>query len=114
VEPRGRAAFALFLLRELRGAVHLAALRAHGLDVPVAVLADPSAGEARLRAFAWRDSDIALVRVRAVGFSDLEARWAAAESATEAAFGAMLGVLSASEAASLVAACDAAVTAVGA
>ena len=110
-----RAAFALFLLRELRGAVHLAALRAHGLDVPTAVVADPSAGEARLRdAFAWREEDLAPVRARAAAVPDLSARWAAAEVSTDFAFGAMLEVLSASEAAELVKACDAVTAAVGA
>jgi hypothetical protein len=115
VEVRGRAAFALFLLRELRGAVHLAALRAHGLDVPVAVLADPSAGESRLRtAFAWRDTDIAPVRARAAAVPDLASRWTSAEESTDVAFAAFLGVLTSSEGDELVQACDAVVSAVGA
>jgi hypothetical protein len=112
-EPRARAAFVLFLLRELRGAVHLGALRAQGLDVPVAVLTEPSAGEARLRAFAWRDADLTAVRSRAAAIPGVAARWAAAEESTEVGFGSFLTVLDAAEAAELVAVCDAVVAAAG-
>ncbi|WP_163569595.1 helix-turn-helix domain-containing protein [Fodinicola feengrottensis] len=37
----GRAGYALMLLRELRGGLHFAALRAAGLDIPIAVIGDP-------------------------------------------------------------------------
>jgi hypothetical protein len=107
-----RAALALHLLREHRGAVHLCALRAHGLDVPVAILAEPSAGEARLKVFGWREADIAEIRARAAVIPDLTDRWAAAERSTDEAFGLALSVLDAAEADELVRLCDAVMAAV--
>jgi hypothetical protein len=109
-----RAAFALFLLRELRGAVHLGALRSCGLDVPVAIVAQPGAGTAYLRGFAWRPEEIEALQQRAAAVPDLASRWAAAEEATEFGFGVFLGILTASEADALVSSCAAVVAAVGA
>jgi hypothetical protein len=88
-----RAAHLLMLLRELRGGLHFAALRAHGLDVPVAVLTDPRGGDARLRRTAWTDPDIEALRARAVAVPDRTARWAAAERSTTAAFAERVAVL---------------------
>jgi hypothetical protein len=106
-DPPARAALVLHLLREHRGAIHLAALRAHGLDVPVAILTEPSAGEARLRALGWRDADVEAVRTRAARTPDAPGRWAAAERDTDAAFGVALGVLDEAEAEDLVRLCGA-------
>jgi hypothetical protein len=39
--------------------VHFAALRAQGIAVPLAMLADPFGWEARLRRTAWQDDAIA-------------------------------------------------------
>jgi hypothetical protein len=105
-DPAGRAALVLHLLREHRGALHLAAVRAQGLDVPVAILAAPGAGEAHLRAFGWRDRDVEAIRARAAVIPDLADRWAAAERDTDAAFGGALSVLDADEAEALVRLCD--------
>jgi hypothetical protein len=105
-DPPARAALVLHLLREHRGALHLAAVRAQGLDVPVAILADPGAGEARLRAFGWRDADLEAIRARAARLDDVPGRWAAAERDTDAAFGWALSVLDADEAEELVRLCD--------
>jgi hypothetical protein len=107
-----RAALVLHLLREHRGAIHLAAVRAQGLDVPMAILAEPSAGEARLKAFGWRDADLEAIRVRVERLGDLADRWAAAERDTDSAFGLALAVLDADEGEDLVRLCDAAVAAV--
>ncbi len=82
----GHAAFAVMLLRELRGGLHFAALRAHGLDIPVAVLADPAAGVPRLRLTGWRHEQIEALQERAAELPDLTDRWEAAEAMTEAAF----------------------------
>ena len=112
-DPPARAALALHVLREHRGALHLAALRAHGLDVPVAMLASPAGGEKGLRALGWRDADITAVRARADAIPDVEDRWAAAENLTESAFGLALGVLDEAEGVDLVRLCDAVVAAVG-
>jgi hypothetical protein len=110
----GRAAFALFLLRELRGAVHFGALRASGLDVPVSVVAQPGAGPVHLRAFAWRPEEIIMVEERAAAVPDVPRRWAAAEEATELGFGTFLTVLTAEEADDLAAVCSSVAAAVGA
>lgn len=96
-DDAARAAFTLMLLRELRGGLHFAALRAQGLDVPVAVLADPGGGEARLRRTAWREDEIAALKARADRVPDLRARWDAAEQWTNSAFAGHLDVLAAGE-----------------
>jgi len=96
-----RAAFALMLLRELRGGLHFAALRSAGLDVPLAVVTDPRGGEARLRRTAWREEDLAPLLARADATPGLHDRWAAAEEATNVAFAAHLDVLTDDEQAEL-------------
>jgi hypothetical protein len=93
----GRAAYALMLLRELRGGLHFAALRAVGLDVPLAVMGDPIGGLPRLRRTAWRPEDIEPLVHRADAVPDLQARWAAAEETTSVTFAHCLAVLTEDE-----------------
>lgn len=100
-DTEGHAAFAVMLLRELRGGLHFAALRAQGLDIPVAVLADPSGGVGRLRRTGWRHDQIDVLQARASGLPDLTARWQAAEAMTDAAYLGATGVLTRSERAEL-------------
>ncbi|KAF4409181.1 MULTISPECIES: hypothetical protein [Streptomyces] len=77
---------ALMLLRELRGGLHFAALRACGLGVTEAVVADPGGGRARLLRTAWpEDAADALVE-RAGKIPDLAERWQRAERLTEESF----------------------------
>jgi len=92
-----RAALALAVLRELRGGLHFAALRSHGLDVPVAVFADPGGGPARLLQTAWRPQEIDQLRRRALAIPDLADRWNAAEQDTNTTFAGQLEVLSDAE-----------------
>lgn len=80
--PAARAVHAAFLLRELRGALHFAALALHGLPVAQAVLADPDAGPDRLRFFGWQDAEIAELEA-ATDHADRRGRWDAAESDTD-------------------------------
>lgn len=89
----GRAAYALMLLRELRGGLHFAALRAAGLDVPLAVIGDPIGGLPRLHRTAWRPEDIEPLQRRADAVPDLKQRWNAAEETTSVAFAGCLAVL---------------------
>jgi hypothetical protein len=89
----GRAAYALMLLRELRGGLHFAALRAAGLDVPLAVFGDPIGGLPRLKRTAWRPEDIEPLQRRADAVPDLQQRWNAAEETTSEAFAGCLAVL---------------------
>jgi hypothetical protein len=60
-QAAARAAHAAFLLRELRGALHFAALALHGLPVVQAVLADPDAGPERLRFYGWTREEVVLL-----------------------------------------------------
>jgi hypothetical protein len=92
-DPPARAAHLLMVLRELRGGLHFAALRAHRLDVPVAGLVDPRGGEARLRRLGWTDQDIAELRIRSATVPDAVQRWNAAEQVTDASFASCLAVL---------------------
>jgi hypothetical protein len=101
-----RAAHALAVLRELRGGLHFAALRTHRLEIPLAVLADPGGGPARLRRTAWEEDAIAQLRQRAAAIPDLQGRWQAAENATHAAFADQLTILAPDELAELAALID--------
>ncbi|WP_163506064.1 helix-turn-helix domain-containing protein [Fodinicola acaciae] len=92
-----RAAYALMLLRELRGGLHFAALRAAGLDVPLAVLGDPIGGLPRLRRTAWRPEDIEPLVRRADAMPDLRERWNGAEETTSVTFAHCLAVLAEDE-----------------
>jgi hypothetical protein len=100
-DTAGHAAHAVMLLRELRGGLHFAALRAHGIDIPVAVLADPHGGVSRLRRTGWRHEQIEDLQNRARAVHDLDARWSAAEAMTDAAYDGATGVLSPPERAQL-------------
>jgi hypothetical protein len=92
-DPPARAAHLLMVLRELRGGLHFAALRARGLDVPTAALTDPGGGRMRLRRLGWRDPDLDALRIRCDAVPDTAQRWSAAESATGKAFSLCLAVL---------------------
>jgi hypothetical protein len=96
-----RAAHALAVLRELRGGLHFAALRSHRLEIPLAVLADPGGGPARLRHTAWEEDAITRLQQRAAAMPDLQSRWQAAQNATHAAFADQLAILSPDELAEL-------------
>jgi Helix-turn-helix family len=106
-----RAAHALAVLRELRGGLHFAALRSHRLEIPLAVLADPGGGPARLRRTAWEENAIAKLQQRAAAMPDLQSRWQAAENATHAAFADQLNILAPDELAELAALINRAVVA---
>ena len=85
-----RLGFALMLVRELRGGLHFAALRAVGLTVPEAVVADPEGGRERLLRTAWL-AEAADELVAAAGRKlDLRDRWHRAESLTDDRIGELL------------------------
>ncbi|MFG1639340.1 hypothetical protein ACGFMK_03545 [Amycolatopsis sp. NPDC049252] len=85
-----RLGFALMVFRELRGGLHFAALRAVGLSVPEAVVADPEGGRERLLRTAWpEDAADELVAV-AERKPDLRDRWHRAESLTDDRIGELL------------------------
>lgn len=100
-DPPGSAAHAFAVLRELRGALHLAALQVEGIEIALAVLADPSGGLERLRRLAWDEPAIEAAQGRAAERADLAARWRRAEDTTDIAFGRRAGVLSGAERAEL-------------
>jgi hypothetical protein len=100
-DPPARLAHALMVVRELRGAFHFAALRAGGLGVVEAVFTDPESGPQRLRQTGWREEDVAPVRERLHGRTDLEPRWHEAQRTTDETFGACLAVLGAGQRADL-------------
>ncbi len=84
--PTGDAArlgFALMLFRELRGGLHFAALRALGLSVPEAVVADPEGGRERLLRTAWSPEAADELVAAATAKPDLEDRWRQAERLTD-------------------------------
>ncbi|WP_344312759.1 helix-turn-helix domain-containing protein [Fodinicola feengrottensis] len=93
----GRAGYALMLLRELRGGLHFAALRAAGLDIPIAVIGDPTGGLPRLRQTDWRPEEIEQLQRRASTVPDFQRRWNAAEETTSVAFAGCLAVLTETE-----------------
>ncbi|MGI6873997.1 SCO6745 family protein [Amycolatopsis sp. 3B14] len=96
-DPVARIGHGLMLLREYRGGVHFAALRAVGLTVPEAVVADPEGGRARLLRTAWSPEAADELIARARRRPDLEARRRRAESLTDERMGELLEVLSAAE-----------------
>jgi hypothetical protein len=100
-DPPARAAHAIAILRELRGGLHFCALRAEGLDIPVAVFADPQGGPERLRRTAWWPDAIDHLRRRASGMPDLVTRWQRAEAATDTALAQCTKVITATERAHL-------------
>jgi hypothetical protein len=92
-----RTAQAIMLLRELRGGLHFCALRTEGLEVPIAVLADPSGGPDRLRRTAWSAEAADALQARADAVPELHARWQRAEAATDAALARCAEALSPAE-----------------
>ncbi|MEV7042481.1 hypothetical protein [Amycolatopsis sp. NPDC051061] len=78
-----RLGFALMVFRELRGGLHFAALRALGLSVPEAVIADPEGGRERLLRTAWLAEAADELLAAASRKPDLRERWQRAESLTD-------------------------------
>ncbi|OLR90807.1 helix-turn-helix domain-containing protein [Actinokineospora bangkokensis] len=86
-----RLGHALMLLRELRGGLHFAALRACGIPVPVALLADPRAEP--LADLGWTPAEVDALTAAAAALPHLHARWEAAEEATNLRTDELLAVL---------------------
>ncbi|MGK3199560.1 SCO6745 family protein [Amycolatopsis sp. MEPSY49] len=86
-----RLGFALTLFRELRGGLHFAALRAVGLTVPEAVIADPEGGRERLLRTAWPAEAADELVTAAERKPDLRDRWRRAESLTDDRIGELVG-----------------------
>jgi hypothetical protein len=78
-----RLGFALMVFRELRGGLHFAALRALGLSVPEAVIADPEGGRERLLRTAWPVEAADELVAAAARKPDLRDRRQRAESLTD-------------------------------
>jgi hypothetical protein len=85
-----RLGFALMVFRELRGGLHFAALRALGLSVPEAVVADPEGGRERLLRTAWPAEAADELVAAAARKPDLRDRWHRAESLTDDRVGELL------------------------
>ena len=85
-----RLGFALMLFRELRGGLHFAALRALGLSVPEAVVADPEGGRERLLRTAWSPEAADELVAAAAAKPDLLDRWHQAERLTDERIGELL------------------------
>ncbi|HKS45083.1 MAG TPA: hypothetical protein VJT49_08195 [Amycolatopsis sp.] len=78
-----RVGFGLMVLREYRGGLHFAALRAVGVTVPEAVVADPEGGRTRLLRTAWSPEQADELVARAQANVDLLDRWRRAEDLTD-------------------------------
>ncbi|WP_181774744.1 SCO6745 family protein [Amycolatopsis pittospori] len=87
-----RLAFALMVFREFRGGVHFAALRAVGLTVPEAVVADPEGGRGRLLRTAWSEEAAGELIAAAEAKGDLRQRWRRAEHLTDQRVAELLAV----------------------
>ncbi|MGW3996357.1 SCO6745 family protein [Amycolatopsis sp. NPDC004772] len=85
-----RLGFALMVFRELRGGLHFAALRALGLSIPEAVIADPEGGRARLLRTAWPEDAADELVTSAERKPDLRERWQRAEALTDDRIGELL------------------------
>ena len=85
-----RLSFALMLFRELRGGLHFAALRAMGVTVPEAVIADPEGGRERLLRTAWPEEAADQLVAAAAAKPDLRDRWQRAERLTDERVGELL------------------------
>ncbi|WP_370945317.1 hypothetical protein AB5J62_40530 [Amycolatopsis sp. cg5] len=83
-DPYERVGLALMILREYRGGVHFAALRAAGLTIPEAVVADPEGGRERLLRTAWAPPATDALVAAAHAKPDLAERWQQAEDLTNA------------------------------
>ncbi|RSM84405.1 hypothetical protein DL991_00275 [Amycolatopsis sp. WAC 01375] len=87
-----RLAFALMVFREFRGGIHFAALRAVGLTVPEAVVADPEGGRGRLLRTAWSEEVADALIATAEAKGDLWQRWRRAEQLTDERVAELLAV----------------------
>lgn len=96
-DAAARLGHALMLLRELRGGLHFAALRAVGLTVAQAVALDPGGGRGRLRRTGWHPDEVDALVAAVEGRADLAARWREAERLTDERFEEALGVLGAGD-----------------
>ncbi len=85
-------AFALMVFREFRGGIHFAALRALGLTIPEAVVADPEGGRARLLRTAWSPEAADELIAAAETKSDLRQRRQRAEDLTDQCVAELLDV----------------------
>lgn len=85
-----RVAHGLSVLREYRGGVHFAALRAVGLTVPEAIVADPEGGRERLLRTAWQPAEADELFARAAAMPALSERWRQAEQLTDERMGELL------------------------
>nr|WP_241480201.1 hypothetical protein [Nocardiopsis halotolerans] len=96
---RALLAHALMLVRELRGGLHFAALRVHGLDIPLAIVADRfEGGRARLLRSGWSEPEVDELMARAEQHPDLHQAWKRAEDTTNRLFGEVfVGTLTAEE-----------------
>ncbi|SDX17656.1 hypothetical protein SAMN05421504_102554 [Amycolatopsis xylanica] len=83
-DPHERVGQALMILREYRGGIHFAALRAVGLTIPEAVVADPEGGRERLLRTAWAPQAADELIAAASKKPDLAERWQRAEDLTDA------------------------------
>lgn len=97
-----RLGHALMVLRELRGGLHFAALRAVGLTVTQAVALDPGGGLGRLRRTGWRPEDAEALVAGVADRPDLADRWRRAERLTDDRFDEALAVLTDAERAEFV------------
>lgn len=101
-----RLAHALMVVRELRGGLHFAALRASGLGVTEAVVAEPGGGRGRLLRTGWVAEDADMLIARAQARPDLMDRRQRAEQSTDESFGLALAALSDAEVEELRDLCD--------
>lgn len=97
-DPLAESAFLLMLLRELRGGLHFAALAVQGVEIPWAMVADPSlSNPKRFASLGWREAEVEELHREAAAVPALAERRAAAEELTVASFRQRLSVLSDSE-----------------
>lgn len=89
-----RLGHALMVLRELRGGLHFAALRCHGVGIQEAVAINPLHGRPHLLRVGWQphEADAIVARIT----PDLSQRWHLAESMTDSALELAFDVLGAS------------------
>jgi hypothetical protein len=90
VEPVERLRHGLTVLREYRGGLHFAALRAVGLTVGEALVADPEGGRVRLLRTAWQPQAADELIAAAGRKPDLRERWNRAEALTDERMGELL------------------------
>lgn len=89
-DPHGRVSAAAFLMRELGGGLHFAALTTAGLTVPLATVVEPDEGLARLKRVGWHDDEISELSRQAQRDNVLQ-HWQDAEQHTNAMFAKVIG-----------------------